>query len=458
MAGTADGGPMTTQQDAPDDVTEIREWMSGGLPVDAYSPDPALRRRRRVIGWTVVLSVLLLLGGSVGGYTVWALTAPLAAPMTTTRTPSVVAPAPAAVPMPSQGSAAIAVAGAEVYLGPDAANTWLTSGTGDAVPIASLTKLVTALVILQRHPLSGPEDAGPTITFDKAASDLYDQYYVQGATIAAMPAGSRMSLRDALTAMLVPSASNYADAVSTWAFGSRGAFLGATRAWLAEHGLNSTRIVEPTGIDRRNVSTPADLLALGKIAAADPVVAHIASLRTAVIGEGRTVSTTNTLLGVDGITGLKTGNLGAGSYSLLYTASVDVGIGAPLAVTGVVLGGLSRESVAADVRATLAGLRAGFHAVPVAQAGDEVGTITTSWGASARLVIAEPASVLTWADTPVTVSMQTSEPVDYHDGEVVGTITWTAGPNTASSPIAVSGALEPPTEWWRLTHPDRLGG
>ena len=100
-------------------------------------------------------------------------------------------------------------------------------------------------------------DPGPTITFDKADHDLYDKYYVMGATIARMPTGSSMSLRDALATMLIPSASNYAEAVSTWAFGSQGAFLDAARRWLAAHGLTGTTIVEPTGISARNTSTPS---------------------------------------------------------------------------------------------------------------------------------------------------------------------------------------------------------
>ncbi|MFJ6654335.1 D-alanyl-D-alanine carboxypeptidase family protein [Microbacterium sp. NPDC091313] len=448
---------MTTQQDAPDGVTEISDWMRDGRTAAEYLPDPRTRRRRRLVGWLVFLAVILLVGGSAGGYTLWALTAPAPPAAATTRLPSVATRAPVSIPMPAQGSSAVAVAGADAYLGPDAATTWLTSGSGDAVPIASITKLVTALVILQRHPLAGADDAGPTITFDKAAHDLYDRYYVLGATIAPMPTGSRMSLRDALTAMLVPSASNYADALSTWAFGSRGAFLGAARAWLADHGLDDTRIFEPTGIDSRNVSTPADLLALGKIAAADPVVSRLASLRSASLGDAGNVASTNTLLGVDGITGLKTGNLGENSYALLYTASVDVGIGEPLQVTGVVLGGFSRETVSADVREQLGGLRRGFEAVQVAAQGDEVGRVSTPWGASARLVIGGSVSIRTWSDTPITVSMQTSEPAEYRDGELVGSITWTSGPNTVSAPIVVSGDIAAPTDWWRLTHPDQLG-
>ena len=156
--------------------------------------------------------------------------------------------------------------------GAEAAGIWETSGPQEPAPMASITKLITALVVLEAHPLAGPEDQGPTLWFDGADEDLYDAYYVQNVTIAPMPAGSSMSLRGALATMLIPSASNYADVVSTWAFGSRASFVSAARTWLDAHGLAGTTVVDPTGISARNTSTPADLIALGRIAAANPLI------------------------------------------------------------------------------------------------------------------------------------------------------------------------------------------
>ena len=95
--------------------------------------------------------------------------------------------------------------------------------------------------------------------------------------------------------------------------------------------------------------------------------------------------------------------------------------------------------------------------MPVATAGEQVGSLTTAWGSSARMVIAEDASIFTWSDAPITVAMNTTAPVTYEDGEVVGTVTWTAGPHTATAPVTIQGEIEPPSEWWRLTHPDELG-
>lgn len=280
----------------------------------------------------------MLLLAAAGGYVGWALTAPVSPPAVSTQMPQVPAAAPASITTPPADASALSVAGADVYLGETANGVWSSSGTGEPLPIASITKLITALVILDASPLASADDPGPTITFSKADHDLYDRYYVLGATIAPMPTGTSMSLRDALAAMLIPSASNYADALSSRIFGSQNAFLGATRNWLAAHGLTGTTITEPTGISPRNTSTPTDLLAIGKLAAANPVIAQIVATPSITLPGAGLLHNTNGLLGTTGITGLKTGTLGEGTYSLLYTASLAVGTAEPLAVTGVVLG------------------------------------------------------------------------------------------------------------------------
>ncbi|MDR7188319.1 D-alanyl-D-alanine carboxypeptidase (penicillin-binding protein 5/6) [Microbacterium sp. BE35] len=430
--------------------------MFGGPP--QRSVDPEGRRRRRRIGWIVTAIVLVVLLAVPSGYVWWALTAPVSAPLVETHEPPVTVPAAAAVALPSTGASAIAVAGGDEYLGAEASGIWATSGTSEPQSIASITKLITALVILERHPLAGAADPGPTITFSKADHDLYDQYYVRGATIAAMPTGSSMSLHDALATMLIPSASNYAEAVSTWAFGSQGAFRGAAQRWLAANGLTGTTIVEPTGLDARNTSTPADLIALGKLAAANPVIASIVATRSLALPGPGAMQNTNDLLGSNGITGLKTGNLGEGTYNLLFTASVPVGTAQPLSVTGVVLGGFTRANVDHDVMTLIDSIRAGFHEVPLAKRDQPVGTITTRWGASAQIVVSDYATIFTWSDTPIAVEMTTTTPKTYTDGEEVGSITWTAGPNTVTVPIEIDGAIVPPTDSWRLTHPGELGG
>ena len=450
---------MTHPESSPGGLSELSELMieeqDASLSREARKADPKARRARRrgLIAAATVIAVVLAL---VGGYVVWALNAPLPAVATEWSEPKVALPAGATVRHPAAGSSAISISGADDYLGPAASGIWATSGTDEPRPIASITKLITALVILDAKPLAGVDDPGPRITFSKADHDLYDKYYVMGATIAAMPTGSSMSQYDALATMLIPSASNYAEAVSSWAFGSQGAFRAATKRWLEANGLVGTTVVEPTGMNPRNTSTPTDLLAIGKLAAANPVIARIVSTTGMTLPGPGGMANTNGLLGQSGITGLKTGNLGENTFNLLYTASIQVGAGVQLDITGVMLGGGSRQSVNSAVLGLLESIRTSFHEVPVATTGQVVGTYSTPWGASAQAVVSKDVSIFTWSDTPIAVTMETDAPAAYTDGSTVGTITWTAGPKTKSAPLTLQGSIEPPSAWWRLTHPAEL--
>ena len=340
------------------------------------APDPAARalRRRRVRRTLIIVTVVVLvIAASIAGYVTWALHAPLPAPTASSRTLEGTAGAPVSIDRPGEGATAALVIGAPDYLGADGLR--LTAGPDEPQPIASLSKIITALVVLDAHPLADAADPGPTITFGKADHDLYDAYYVQDAAVAEMPTGSSMSLHDALATMLIPSASNYADAVSTWAFGSRGAFLAATRDFLSREGLSGTTIVEPTG----------------------------------------------------------------------------------LSIVGATLGGTTREAQDAAVLRLLGSIRGGFHTVALVEAGMVVGSYKTAWGGSAQLVVADAAAIRTWSDTPIAVSTELTNPTEYRDGERVGTVTWTAGAASTTAALRVRGAIEPPTDWWRLSHPDPLG-
>jgi D-alanyl-D-alanine carboxypeptidase (penicillin-binding protein 5/6) len=424
--------------------------------VPVAPPPPARRRRRRrglIAGITALVVAALL-----GGYATWTLTAPIGSATIEAEAPEVTVPAAAQLALSTDATAsALSVIGGEQYLGEEASGIWAATGGDEPRPIASITKLITALVILDAKPLAAGE-AGPTITFDRDDHALYDKYYVLGASIAAMPIGSSLSQHDALEAMLIVSACNYAEAVSNWAFGSQSAFLRAARDWLAAQGLAHTTIVEPTGLDARNTSSPSDLIALGRIARANPVIAEITQMSALTVPTIPPTLSTNELLGTDGVTGIKTGTLEGTGSNLLFSATVEVGTGEALDVVGVILGGYTDESVNLDVRALLASIRDGFHEVPLAEEGQVVGRYTTPWEESADVVLGESASVLTWSDTPVTSTFRVDTLATGESGDTVGEITWVAGPTTVSVPLVLAGDIEPPTAWWRPTHPFDLGG
>jgi len=442
----------------PDQYRELSDLLDAGYtPPDRDDPAERARRRRRrrnrIIGGSVALALIV---GAGAVYSSTALNAPIEATAPVLAEPVVAAQEAHAFPRPRAAASAISITGAEEFpqtLGTDG----IVTLTGDNAPrpMASINKVITALVILDAKPL-GETDAGPTITFTKADDDLYDKYYLAGATIQSMKAGATMSQRDALGLMMLVSASNYAEATATWAFGSPAGYVRAANRWLAANGLAGTTVVEPTGLDPRNTSTPSDLLAIGRLVMASPALASIVQSRSITVPPLGLLMNSNPVLGNDGINGIKTGTLEDSGANLLYSATVDVGLEAPLTVIGIVLGAPEQYVAGEDARAVLASLKSGFHTVKVVGAGQVFGEYTAPWEDTARAVSTEAASLFTWSDTPVTSAVTVDPVTTAKSGAVVGSATYTAGARTVTVPLALDDAIAGPGGWWRLGHPREL--
>jgi D-alanyl-D-alanine carboxypeptidase (penicillin-binding protein 5/6) len=168
-------------------------------------------------------------------------------------------------------------------------------------PIASLTKLMTALLAVERF---GPRDL---VRIPRRA----DQ--VGGSRMGGLRPGRKVRAEVLLKGLLIASGN---DAAVTLAI----AGAGSERAWVALMnrrakllGLTCTHYVDPHGLDPRNRSCPADVAALAMRAIAEPRIARIARRSFARVwtGAGRklTLRTTNHLLRdhYPGAIGLKTG-------------------------------------------------------------------------------------------------------------------------------------------------------
>lgn len=396
-------------------------------------------RRRAVL---ISASALVI---ALGIYLPLTLLAPLgstAARVLPFSAPDRIAASPA---LPSYGASAIGVIG---Y--PEAS---ASAGSTAPLPIASISKIVTSLVVLEAKPLS-PGDSGPTITFTAADAALRAKYVALNGETKPLAAGSTISQLDLMRVTLVASANNYADALTGWAFGSRGAFQIAVTAWLGSHGLDHTTIVEPTGINPGNVSTAADLVEIGKLALANPVISQIVSTPTMTLAGVGTFANTNTLLGRLGVDGIKTGTLN-GSSNLLFAARYDYA-GHSVTVVGAVVGATDHKTVDATVTTLLAGVKAGFHVITLAKKGQPFANFTTAWSQKARAVSTKTASVLVWSNTPVTAVITALPATVGQNAASAGAVTFTAGGQSVRVPLALDRSLVDPGPWWRLGNPTLL--
>jgi serine-type D-Ala-D-Ala carboxypeptidase (penicillin-binding protein 5/6) len=136
-------------------------------------------------------------------------------------------------------------------------------------------------------------------------------------------AGEAISERQALEALL-PSADNMAWILARWDAGSQPAFTARMNAAAGSLGMTGTSYTDPSGLDSSAASTAADQVRLGMAAMGVPALAAIVSMPTAVVPVAGVVRNTNTLLGQDGIVGLKTGSTQAAGGCLLVAAWQEV--------------------------------------------------------------------------------------------------------------------------------------
>ncbi|MCY7325506.1 MAG: D-alanyl-D-alanine carboxypeptidase [Microbacteriaceae bacterium] len=328
------------------------------------------------------------------------------------------------------------------------------SGSEEALPIASISKVISTLVVLDAKPLAVGED-GPSIVFNQVDVALYGKYQRVGGTVEPVTAGLAMSQRDLLEVVLVSSANNYAESLVGWAFGSQSEFVDATEAWLTAGGFDSTVIVEPTGVSPSNVSSIPDLVGIAKLALGNPVVAEIVASKSVDVPYVGTLTNTNRLLGVESIDGIKTGTLEEAGSCLLFSTDYTVG-SSVVTVVGVVLGGENREALESATRSLVDGIAAGFHEVPLAEKGEVFASYSTDWGQSANAVAAEASSVLVWSDTPVSGEVAVQPLVKAGRGDAIGEVTFTVGDARVSVPLVLDAGIADPGPWWRLSHPLEL--
>lgn len=406
-------------------------------PVRVTSRKRIYRRRRALVFGT--LAVLL-----AGGVYV-----PTAAAADVPDAPAVIAapdvPATEAVEpdFPDFGRGAIGAIGFDGVLA--------SSGDQGPFPIASITKVVTALVVLDAKPLGAGED-GPDIEFTDADVQIYNDVLAQNGSLQPVSAGMVLTQRQTMETMLIPSANNYAESLARWAYGSRDAYLTAARAWLDSHQLTDTVVEDANGLSPSNRSTPANLVALGELALADPTVAAIVAMPAAVEPGLGTIENTNQLLGTSGVDGIKTGTTDEAGACLLFSTDIPVG-GETVTVVGAILGAADHDVLDDAVVALLASVTPGFHEVPLVHKGDPYAEYSTEWGSEATAVAAESRSVLTWSDTPVTAEVSARPLESGAAGEDIGSVTFTVGDREYEVPLELDASLADPDLWWRVTNP-----
>jgi D-alanyl-D-alanine carboxypeptidase (penicillin-binding protein 5/6) len=259
------------------------------------------RRRRR--------NLMVVLALSLAGITCWRAVEALAPASSASSTTSGSGGAWASVDLPADGSAAVAVGSRRIH----------TSGPARPVPIASLAKVMTALVVLRSRPISA-QDPGFTVTITAGDVDDTERRRSDGQSVVAVVEGEKLTERQALQALLLPSANNIAMALARAVSGTVQIFVDEMNAEARRLAMTSTVYTDPSGYDPSTMSTARDQLLLARAAMRIDAFAEIVGERDAIIPQAGVVHNTDGLVGQDGFVGIKTGSDTAAGGCFMFAA------------------------------------------------------------------------------------------------------------------------------------------
>ena len=294
-----------------------------------------------VLGWAPAASATEALPAPAGS-------ARPALAQTASARPALVSPAQTASARPARASPAPALSVRAAVLIDESSGRELYAVNGnEELPIASTTKLMTALVTLERD-----RQLSRTLT--------QNHYYPAAADsqIGLVP-GERMSVHDLMLALLLPSADDAAEDLA-YNIGGRSvpSFIAMMNVRARQLGLLHTHYSTPVGFDTPgNYSSASDLVKLARFLLTHyPFFVHAVDLSRAVLFTGRTVRhvvNTDDLVGrVPWINGVKTGHTAGAGYVLVGSGTRD-----GMTLLSVVLGTTSESARDAN---TLSLLRWGF--------------------------------------------------------------------------------------------------
>lgn len=320
--------------------------------------------------------------------------------------------------------------------------------------LASITKIVTVLVCLDAEPVEAGSD-GPRYTLTERDAEIREDVLRSDGVVADVPVGRSLTTRQFVELALLPSANNYAIGLAERVFGTNAAFQKAVVAWAADHDLRTLRISEPSGLSDRNVASATDVVELGRLALAEPLIAEVvAEPWTEIPGIGP-IENSNPLLGDEGVVGIKTGTLSSVGYNLLVARESRVGDRESVAIAAV-LGRPTPKDRARDSRAVMRDAPKAVDAVTLVDAEARIGTVRTWQG---RTVELRPAKGATAALLPAETASRTVEVGAMGAGEAgrtAGVIRVSAPDGNTSVPVITSAEIVEPDLWWRLTHPIEL--
>jgi D-alanyl-D-alanine carboxypeptidase (penicillin-binding protein 5/6) len=328
-------------------------------------------------------------------------------------------------------------------------------GTSSPQAIASIAKVMTAEIILKDHPLAETAN-GPGISFSASDAATYRTDLAQSQSVIKVVAGESLSERQALEALLIPSANNIAIRLAAWDSSSTSAFVAKMNTAAKALGLSATHFTDPSGLEDSTTSVPADLIKLGESAMSNAAFAAIVDMPQVTLPYNGTVYNFDYDLGRDGIIGIKTGSDSAAGGCFLFEAVGKAG-GRKVEVFGAVLGQETRSPITAaldEAKALVVAALKVPRTIQIVPDAEVVGHISTAWSSSVAVQTTGALSVYGWPGEKFTETLQHTDKfgTNIASGTQIGTLVLHVRGRDESTPVKTIGSIKGPSGSWKLEH------
>jgi D-alanyl-D-alanine carboxypeptidase (penicillin-binding protein 5/6) len=266
------------------------------------------------------------------------------------------------------------------------------------------------------------------VTISAPDAALYQQELAQGDSVVRVMSGEQLSELQLLEGLLLPSGDNLAVVLAEWDAGSEARFVTLMNRRAHALGMTQTKYADSSGLDPASVSTASDLTRLARAVMAQPALAAILAMRQAVLPLAGVVRNYDSVLGKDGMVGMKTGWTSAAGGCFVFAATELVG-GQPAELVGAMLGQpgnattaieLAQSESVALVAATWPRLE-DVHPVVV---GQRLGQVRSAWQAPVPVRAARSINWLGWPGLRFALSLRVlREQPAVSPGQEVATVT-----------------------------------
>jgi D-alanyl-D-alanine carboxypeptidase (penicillin-binding protein 5/6) len=307
------------------------------------------------------------------------------------------------------------------------------------VPIASLTKLMTVLLTVER---TKPSEV---VTVAPAAAAV-------GESSIDLHAGDRLTVRELLEGALIQSANDAADALAAAAAGGDiSTFVGWMNERAQQLGLHDTHFARPDGLDAPgHVSSARDVAKLAEIAMHLPIVRQLVATRDDYIEDGTVhVHTWNDLLGVfPGLIGVKTGHTDDAGWCEVAAVRRD-----GYTIYAVILGSPTRSQRNLDLTRLLSYGVSSYKTVQLVRA-REYATAAAPFGRRpVALVVAKPLTEVVRVGRPLVerIVAPTAVSLPLRRGQAVGRVEiWQGRTLVGSRPLLTARAVKKPSAFGKV--------